>query len=170
MRPSTLTLGIAALAAFQVGAPHALAAAKPSAQAASCADSARRQGLTGSQRAEFERTCLKGPLASTRPTAPTAASKESQAVTKPSGVDRTTRTRQCADEADRKHLADKERKAFQLSCLATAGPVSEGETGTRQPHPAHQIKGIGVNNYKPDAKAAHSAPDHDPPPAAKPQR
>ena len=169
MRASTLTLGIAALAALPLTAPSAFAASKPSAQAVSCAASARKQGLTGAQRAEFTRSCLKGPLAATRPTAPTAPSQESQAVTKPSGVDRTTRTRQCAEEADRKHLADKERKSFQLSCLATAGPVSEGETSTRQPHPAHQIKGIGVNNYKPDAKPAHSAPDRDPPPAAKPQ-
>ena len=131
---------------------------KASAQSASCSESADKQKLTGAQRSDFIKTCLKGPLASQTPTAPTAPSKEAQAVTKPSGVDRTTRTKQCADEADRKGLADKERKSFQLSCLATAGPVSEGETGTKSPHPANQIKGIGENNYKPSATTAKSKP------------
>lgn len=134
------------------------AAARPSAQSRQCAKSASGQGLTGSKRAAFTATCLKGPLAAKTPTAPTAPSKEAQAVTKPSGVDRTTRTKQCATEADKKGLTSKDRSAFQLSCLATAGPVSEGETGTKEPHPANQIKGIGVNNYKPSSTTAKSAP------------
>ena len=134
------------------------AAAEHSSQSASCARSASHEGLSGASRTRFIGTCIKGPLAAKTPTAPTAPSKEAQAVTKPSGVDRTTRTQQCAAEADRKGLTDKNRSAFQLSCLATAGPVSEGETGVKEPHPAHQIKGIGVNNYKPSATPAHSTP------------
>lgn len=134
------------------------ASAKPSAQSVHCADSAKRQGLTGARRTAFIRTCGRGPLAAKTPTAPTARSKESQAVTKPSGVDRTTRTQQCNAEAARKGLSGKNQSAFQLSCLATAGPVSEGETGVTQPHPANQIKGIGVNNYKPSATTAKSSP------------
>ena len=131
---------------------------EPSAQSTHCSQTAASQGLTGTQRDAFLKSCARGPLAAKTPTAPTASSKEAQAVTKPSGVDRTTRTRQCAAEADRKGLSDKARSAYQLSCLATAGPVSEGETGAKEPHPAKQIKGIGVNNYKPSATTAKSTP------------
>ncbi len=168
MRPTRFTPVAAVLCASAAltGLP---ASAKVTAQSAHCSATAKEQGLTGARRTTFIRSCLRGPLAAARPTAPTAPSQESQAVTKPSGVDRTTRTRQCGEEADRKHLAAKDRKAFQLSCLATAGPVSEGETGTKEPHPANQIKGIGVNNYKPNATPARSHPDPNPPAAAKPQ-
>ncbi len=48
--------------------------------------------------------------------------------------------------------------ASQLSCLATAGPVSEGETGVKAPYHANQINGIGVNNDKPSATTAKSTP------------
>ena len=158
MRMNAAASGLAALSvSLLLGAAPALAR-KPSAQTVQCAKSAKSEGLTGAKRTDFVRTCLKGPLAANTPTAPTASSKEAQAVTKPSGVDRTTRTRQCAAEADRKGLADKARSEFQLSCLATAGPVSEGETGVQEPHPANQIKGIGVNNYKPSATTAKSTP------------
>lgn len=133
-------------------------AAKRSPEAAHCNALADHEKLTGSRRRAYIATCAKGPLAAKSPTAPTAMTKESQAVTKPSGVDRATRTKQCADEADHKGLAAKERSAFQLSCLATAGPVSEGETGTLTPHPAKQINGIGENNYKPSATPAKSKP------------
>ena len=167
MRPTSSILALAACAAALTAAP---ALAKPTRQAAHCSATATQQGLKGAARTDFLRSCEKGPLAASKPTAPTAPTQESQAVTKPSGVDRSTRTKQCAAEADRKGLADKDRKAFQLSCLATAGPVSEGETGTVQPHPAKQIKGIGVNNYKPNAAPAKSSPDPAPPAAAKPQR
>lgn len=160
---SALCVAVACLAAG--GAP---ALAKTNPQSQHCAASASRQGLAGAKRTAFLSTCMKGPLAAKTPTAPTAPTKESQAVTKPSGVDRTTRTKQCAAEADRKRLSGKARSQFQLSCLATAGPVSEGETGTQEPHPAHQIKGIGVNNYKPDAAAAASKPASDAPAPVKP--
>ncbi len=163
MRSTILMLTLATCATAGAAGPTLAATA----QSAHCATSATEQKLTGAQRADFIKACQRGPLAATKPTAPTAASKESQAVTKPSGVDRTTRTRQCAAEADRKGLAAKDRKAFQLSCLATAGPVSEGETGVVQPHAGKQIKGIGENNYKPDATPAKSAPDPAPPAAAK---
>lgn len=165
MRPTIFILALATCATAGVASP-ALSATR---QSAHCADSATQQKLTGTQRAAFIKSCQRGPLAATKPTAPTAPTKESQAVTKPSGVDRTTRATQCGAEADRKGLADKDRKAFQLSCLATAGPVSEGETGTVQPHAGKQIKGIGVNNYKPDATPAKSAPDPAPPAIAKKQ-
>ncbi len=135
------------------------AVAKPvTAQAASCQRQAAHQHLTGSRKTAFISTCIKGTGHPMRPTAPTTSSREAQAITKPSGVDRTVRSKQCNDEADRRHLADKERKAFRLSCLATAGPVSEGETGTQAPRPAHQIEGIGENNYKPGAAPPKSEP------------
>lgn len=158
MRSSAIAIGLAV-----VLTPCALASpasARPTAQSAHCSASARDHKLTGSRRTAFIRTCMRGPLAPARPTAPTQSSQEAQAVTKPSGVDRTVRAKQCAAEADRKGLADKDRKAFQLSCQATAGPVSEGETGHTSPHPANQIKGIGVNNYKPGAPPAKSEPSN----------
>ena len=156
MRINANALGVILLS---VSAPlTAPAFAKPNAQAVQCGQSAAAEGLTGARRTAFVKTCMRGPLAAKTPTAPTAPSKESQAVTKPSGVDRTTRTQQCAAEADHKGLTDKNRSAFQLSCLATAGPVSEGETGVQEPHPANQIKGIGVNNYKPSNTTAKSKP------------
>ena len=158
MRTNAAASGLVVLSvSLLLGASPALAR-KQSAQAAQCTQSAKAEGLSGAKRTAFVRTCLKGPLAATTPTAPTAASKEAQAVTKPSGVDRATRTRQCAAEADRKGLAEKARSEFQLSCLATAGPVSEGETGVKEPHPANKIEGIGVNNYKPSATTAKSTP------------
>ena len=156
LRLTALSASVALAAGPAFAARHKVH--KQTAQEASCSQSAQKQGLGGGPRADFIKTCVKGPLATETPTAPVPGNKESQAVTKPSGVDRTTRTRQCGEEADRKHLADKERKAFQLSCLATAGPVSEGETGTRSPHPANQINGIGENNYKPSATTAKSSP------------
>ena len=156
MRPTAFAIGLAALFAPCALAPPA--SAKPTAQSAHCAAAAKEQNLVGGQRTAFVKTCMKGPLTPARPTAPTQSSKEAQAVTKPSGVDRTVRAKQCAAEADRKGLGDKDRKGFQLSCQATAGPVSEGETGKTAPHPAKQIKGIGVNNYKPDAAPAKSEP------------
>lgn len=162
MRSTVFVMGLAAVSAsWALAAP---ASAKPTAQSAHCAASATDHKLVGAQRTDFIKTCMKGPLVPATPTAPTGSSQESQAVTKPSGVDRTVRAKQCATEADRKGLAAKDRKAFQLSCLATAGPVSEGETGTKTPAPAKQIKGIGVNNYKPAAAPAKSEPQAAPKP------
>ena len=157
MRLNSAALGLVLLSAgICLGASPA--SARSSAQSAHCLQSAKGQGLSGAARTSFVRKCMKGPLAPGAPTAQAGRSKEAQAVTKPSGVDRTTRAKQCAAEADRKGLAAKDRSAFQLSCLATAGPVSEGQTGTKTPHPANQIKGIGVNNYKPSNASAKSTP------------
>lgn len=157
MNQTSAAFGLALLLAA-AGSGAAPAAARATAQSAHCDQSAKRAGLSGAQAAAFIRTCHKGPLAAKTPTSPTARSKEAQAVTKPSGVDRTTRSKQCANEADRKGLSDKSRRAYQLSCLATAGPVQEGETGTLSPRPGHEIKGIGVNNYKPSDTTAKSKP------------
>lgn len=160
MRSTAFAIALAAILAPCALAPSA--SAKPTAQSAHCAASATEHRLKGAKRTAFIKSCMRGPLAPAHPTGPTQSSKEAQAITKPSGVDRTVRAKQCADEADRKGLASKDRKAFQLSCQATAGPVSEGETGTKAPHPAEQIKGIGVNNYKPGAAPAKSEPSHNP--------
>ena len=164
MRTIALTFSLAALA---LGAATP-SLAKPTAQATHCATDATRQNLTGVARTDFIKTCEKGPLVPSKPTGPTHPSTEAQAVTKPSGVDRTTRTKQCAVEADRKHLASKARKDFQLSCMATAGPVTEAGAGTMQPKPGKAIAGIGENNYN-RTGAATSKPEHNPPAAAKPK-
>lgn len=158
MRTTALTLGLAALAVSF--AQSAAAKPAPTAQSAHCMASADDHKLTGAARTDFVKSCMKGPLTPATPTASTGSSKEAQAVTKPSGVDRTTRAKQCAAEADSKGLAAKDRKGFQLSCQATAGPVTEAQTGTKTPHPAKAIKGIGVNNNAPGAAPPKSEPAH----------
>ncbi len=124
-------------------------AAPSSAQSKSCYAEANKQNLHGSSRKSFHRACMKGALSPKHPTVATGSSKEAQAITRPSGVDRTVRSKQCSDEADKRGLAAKDREAFRLSCMATAGPVTEGETHNQAPQPAKAIPGIGVNNYKP---------------------
>lgn len=164
-----LTLVALASAASALVAGLPAHAAKPTAQSASCARKATEDGLKGAERTAFLKTCQKGTAVPAGPTGPTATSKESQAVTKPSGVDRTVRSAQCNKEADRRGLSSQQRNAFRLSCLATAGPVTEGETGTQQPKPANQIKGIGENNYKPSAANAKSTSAKNAPEAIKPK-
>ena len=92
---------------------------------------------------------MRGALSPNRPTAPTGDSKEAKAITAPSGADRTVRSQQCSNEADKRNLTGKDRESFRLSCVATAGPVTEGETKNQAPKPAKAIPGIGVNAYKP---------------------
>ena len=158
MRLNATALGLVLLSAPMLALASPASAAKPTAQSSHCAQLADKEGLTGAKRSAYVASCIKGPLAPKTPTAATGTSKEAHAVTKPSGVDRTTRSKQCATEADKKGLTAKERSAFQLSCLATAGPVTEGETGTKSPRPANAIKGIGVNNNTPGATPAKSVP------------
>ncbi len=145
----TTVLTTSALAALTLLASAGLAAATETAQSKACSVKATAQDLHGARRTAFERACIKGARSADMPTAPTAPSKEAQAVTAPSGQDRAVRSKACSDEADRRHLTDPDRNAFRLSCLATAGPVTEAQTKTRAPKPAHAIAGIGVNGDKP---------------------
>jgi hypothetical protein len=101
---------------------------------------------------------MKGPLAARTATAPTSPGKEAHAITAPSGATRNVRSRQCTAEADKRGLRNQDRKQFQLSCLATAGPVSEGETHNETAHPAKAISGIGVNNPPPPAPQNRDRP------------
>ena len=149
MRPSVL-LTASALAAMSLFAYAEPAAAAPeSAQSKACYAKATARKLHGAERTAFHRTCMKGALSPDRPTAANGRSKEGQAITAPSGVDRTVRSKQCSDEADRRRLTGQDRDAFRLSCLATAGPVTEAQTKRQAPKPAHAISGIGVNGQKP---------------------
>jgi hypothetical protein len=136
------TVSLFASAGFATAAPQ-------SAQSKACYNEATAQHLHGASRRAFHRTCMKGALSPNRPTAPTGPSKEARAITAPSGADRTVRSQQCSNEADKRHLTGKDRDAFRLSCVATAGPVTEGETKNQTPKPAKAIPGIGVNDYKP---------------------
>jgi len=148
MRLIVPILSISMLAVASVGvANHAVAASTPASR--DCAAQAARQHLTGRAAVDFRATCMKGPLAARTPTAPTSPGEEAHAVTAPSGANRNVRTRQCRAEADKRGLAGSDRKQFQLSCLATAGPVTEGETHNETPKPAKAIPGIGVNNPPP---------------------
>jgi len=125
------------------------AAAPDTAQSRACSNKAAAQHLRGAELATFQRTCMKGTLSPKTPTALKGPTKESRAITAPSGEDRTVRSKQCSDEADRRHLTGPDRNAFRLSCLATAGPVTEAQTKLQSPKPAPAISGLGVNRDKP---------------------
>jgi len=145
MRLIVLMLSVSVLAVASQGVPKPAAAASTPASR-DCATQAEQQHLTGQAADDFRARCMKGPLAVRRPTAPTSPGKEAHAVTAPSGANRNVRSRQCMAEADKRGLTGQDRKQYQLSCLATAGPVTEGETHNETPKPAKAIPGIGVNN------------------------
>ena len=109
---------------------------------ASCSVQAHKKGLTGSHRAAFMKTCGQGALATTKPTLGASASRSAQAITAPSGADRNTRSAQCSAEAARRNLSEIKAKEFRLSCLATAGPVQEGQDQTQAPKPAAAKPGL----------------------------
>jgi hypothetical protein len=157
MRPIVPMLSISIFTVASLGvAGHAVAA--PTRASQDCATQAAQQHLTGRAAEEFRSKCIKGPLAVRTPTAPTSPGKEAHAVTAPSGANRNVRSRQCLVEADKRGLTGADRKQFQLSCLATAGPVTEGETHDETPHPAKAIPGIGVNNPPPPARQNQDRP------------
>jgi len=150
MRPIVPMLSISILAVASLGgALYARAATTPAAQ--DCTAQAAQQHLAGQAATDFKAKCMKGPLAAKTPTAPTSPGKEAHAITAPSGAARNVRSRQCTAEADKRGLQGQDRKQFQLSCLATAGPVTEGETHNEDAQPAKAIPGIGVNNPPPPA-------------------
>ncbi len=152
MRLIVPVLSLSGLAALSLMAPqYAVAAQSPASQ--DCAAQADQRHLTGKAADDFHASCMKGPLAAKTPTKPTTPGKEAHAVTAPSGANRNVRSRQCTAEAD-----NQDRKQFQLSCLATAGPVSEGETHNEAPHPAKAIPGIGINNPPPPAPQNQDRP------------
>ncbi len=155
MRRILATLSFMFVAAASLGVAERAAASEAS---KNCAAQAADQHLVGHAATEFKARCLKGPLAARTPTAPTTPGKEAHAITAPSGASRNVRSRQCTAEADKRGLKNQDRKQFQLSCLATAGPVSEGETHDEPPHPAKSIPGIGVNNPPPPAPQNQDRP------------
>jgi hypothetical protein len=157
MRLITPLLSVSFLAAAALGAAnHPVAAATPASR--DCAAQAADQHLSGQAAVDFRAKCMKGPLAARTPTAPTTPGKEAHAITAPSGANRNVRSRQCTAEADKRGLKGSDRKQFQLSCLATAGPVTEGETHNETPKPAKAIPGIGVNNPPPPAPQNQDRP------------
>ncbi len=143
-QPLLLTRLALTLASLSASAGLAFAAPE-SAQSKACYAKASAQNLHGAARTSFHRTCMKGALSPDKPTAATPSAKEARAITAPSGSDRTVRSKQCSEEADRRGLTDKDREAFRLSCMATAGPVTEAQMHSQAPHPAKAIPGIGVN-------------------------
>jgi len=104
------------------------ATSKASPQSKSCWAQAKEQGLVGADRTAFHATCMKGALAPKGPTEPKPTTRAAAAVTSPSGADRTTRSKQCNDEAERRGLHDSAFQSFRKGCLASAAPVSAIET------------------------------------------
>ena len=148
MRMAGWMLGTALIASgLAVNTPPAWARPQ-TAQSKACSDEADHQGLHGKDRNRFRASCLKGALDPKTPTAPTGPGREANAVTKPSGVDRTTRSQQCSNEADRRKLQTSEREAFRMSCLASAAPVAA--TGTKEkPKPSPAIPKLGTESSNP---------------------
>jgi hypothetical protein len=120
------------------------APASASRQTAACAAKADHQGLSGAARRRFELKCHKGALAPSAPTVHAGRSLASTALVAPSGADRTQRSQQCNAEADRRGLKAGDYQAFRKSCIATAGPVSEAQTGTQTPMPASEKRALGT--------------------------
>ncbi len=126
--------GLGALA-LSWGAASTGRTAEPSAQAQSCAERAQQQGLEGKGRETFMTTCKNGSLAPKRPTTPAPESRSAEALTAPSGADRTTRSKQCNTEAARRGLKEEAMQAFRKSCLASAAPVTAIQTAHRSETP-----------------------------------
>lgn len=80
-------------------------------------------------------------VAAESPTTPKVAA--AGPVTRPSGVDPATRSRECNQEADRRGLASNARQAFQVKCLATAGPPAATGTSTKNPTPTPANNSLG---------------------------
>jgi len=131
MKSFVVSCSFAFLAAVSCGA--ALAGPTDD-RSRSCADEADKRGLQGGARETFLKTCGQGALA---PAGPTRDQGTAQAriLTAPSGQDRTVRSRDCTSEAKRRKLAPNAAKAFRLSCLASAAPVSATGTATNPPTP-----------------------------------
>jgi hypothetical protein len=148
MKFAARVFGAAVSVCVLAGATSPALARPQTAQSKACSEEATHQGLRGKSRASFRVTCMKGAMAPKTPTAPTGPGREANAVTKPSGVDRTTRSQQCSDEADRRKLQASQRDAFRLSCLASAAPVSA--SGTREiPRPTKAIPKLGTETSNP---------------------
>ncbi len=148
MKISTWSMGATLSCCIVFGGASLALAKVQSAQSKTCSNEATQQGLHGKDRSDFRATCLKGAMAPKTPTAPTGPGREANAVTKPSGVDRTTRSQQCSDEADRRKLQATARDDFRLACLASAAPVSA--TGALQnPKPTKAIPKLGTQTSNP---------------------
>jgi hypothetical protein len=131
-----------AMAPSVLAAPNAIASVHRGDAARPCTVQANNKKLTGRSRTAFLKTCQQGALATTKPTLGPSASRSAQVITAPSGADRNTRSAQCSAEALRRHLPEIQAKEFRLSCLATAGPVQEGETQTQAPKPSAAKPGL----------------------------
>lgn len=114
------------------------------AAAKSCPDQADVKHLAGAERDIFLKTCAQGALAPARATAERTNSRSERALTKPSGVDRTVRSKQCSAEARRRRLDSTKARAFRLACLATAAPVRTTGTEQTAPAPSHAKDDLGV--------------------------
>ncbi len=125
-------------------APPAWAATSTAMRSRDCWAQADKKGLHGADRTAFHRTCLQGALAPSGPTLADKGSMNASAVTAPSGVDRTQRSRQCAAEADAKGTTDNERKSIRLSCMANASPPAATGTPTQPPTPTHSNDTLGT--------------------------
>jgi hypothetical protein len=148
MKFSAWVFGATVSACVLAGGTNAALARPQSAQSKACSDEATHQGLHGKSRSSFRATCMKGAMAPKTPTAPTGPGREANAVTKPSGVDRTTRSQQCSDEADRRKLQATARDDFRLACLASAAPVS-ATGGLQNTKPTKAIPKLGTETSNP---------------------
>ncbi len=139
-------LSIIALAAWCGLAVSAQAASTADTRAA-CGARADAKSLAGKPRDEFMATCQQGALAPAKPTSPTPPAPTARAITAPSGADRTVRSRECTAEAKRRGLPDTQKKAFRLSCLASAAPVSTIGSPEQAQRPVAEKPELGVSPH-----------------------
>jgi hypothetical protein len=131
VRTSVVLFSVVCLTLSSAGAALAGPTDDPS---RSCTDEADKRGLSGDARDTYLNTCRQGALAPTTPTRD-KGTPQARILTAPSGQDRTTRSKACTREAKRRKLSPNAAKAFRLSCLASAAPVSATGTATHPPTP-----------------------------------
>jgi hypothetical protein len=140
MRHRLLLIGMSVIAILPT-APPAFAAAN--AQSAACSRKADAQDLHGASRKAFRAKCMTGAMSPAAPLKRESAFGSGGAVTKPSGVDPTTRSRECNQEADTRGLTDNARESFRLKCLATAAPPRTTGSSSTPPTPTPANDSLG---------------------------
>jgi hypothetical protein len=146
----SLSFAVSSLATWAAVAPAWAVGAAPApptgtaARSQACWSEADKKGLAGAERSRFHDTCTQGAMGTTAPTHTKAHDASSRALLAPSGQDRTTRSRACTAEADKKAANENDRKQIRLACLASAAPAGATETQQRPQTPTPAKPGYGA--------------------------
>jgi hypothetical protein len=138
---SHLSVVGAALTAGALATAGSAWAAQESAQSKACWAKADSGKLHGEERTAFHARCMAGPLAPKVPS-PRARTEGARAIVAPSGADKTVRSGQCQDEANKRGLKDADYQAFRLACLASAAPAQATGSKTQPAKPTRDKPGL----------------------------